>query len=300
MAHFSNQNEYERVLSDGPSMVVGHYLTVHQWRPNFDPDLAQIEKAMRIGVPIRIDDITLGVSPGSRGIRFGCYHPTPNQDPILVTRSSGSKAYKGVSHKDFNGLLRSKQTASVTGPSHLGSKAQMPFAAVILDGSHPVWPDHVLRLEGKQLTSTYKVPGTINFHSNRVASLANLVAPVSLSSRKSIIVAAVGSHQLVVGRAGVGFIEARKVSDAIHIFDPDGDDLLLFAEASLDQMRVIMDCLNLFCSAFGQCVNVAKSSVWFSSNVDVDLQQNISEFSGIRVLKDIGSYLGVPVSWKGG
>ncbi|KAJ9187288.1 hypothetical protein P3X46_002761 [Hevea brasiliensis] len=62
------------VLSDGPSMVVGHYLTVHQWRPNFDPDLAQIEKAMvwirvhnlpvEIGVPIRIDDITLGVSPG--------------------------------------------------------------------------------------------------------------------------------------------------------------------------------------------------------------------------------------------
>ncbi|KAF2316215.1 hypothetical protein GH714_041556 [Hevea brasiliensis] len=40
------KNEYERVLSDGPWMVAGHYLTVRQWRPNFDPDLAQIEKAM--------------------------------------------------------------------------------------------------------------------------------------------------------------------------------------------------------------------------------------------------------------
>ncbi|KAJ9184836.1 hypothetical protein P3X46_004523 [Hevea brasiliensis] len=68
-------------------MVAGHYLTVHQWHPNFDPDLAQIEKAMlwvrvpnlpieyyshtflwrlgqRIGVPIHIDDTTLSVSRG--------------------------------------------------------------------------------------------------------------------------------------------------------------------------------------------------------------------------------------------
>ncbi|KAJ9130669.1 hypothetical protein P3X46_034238 [Hevea brasiliensis] len=75
------------VLSDGPWMVAGHYLTVRQWRPNFDPDLAQIEKAMvwvcvpnlpvefyshaflwrlgqRIGVPIRINDTTLCVSHG--------------------------------------------------------------------------------------------------------------------------------------------------------------------------------------------------------------------------------------------
>ncbi|KAJ9184894.1 hypothetical protein P3X46_004579 [Hevea brasiliensis] len=86
MAHFSNQNEYEGVLFDGPWMVAGHYLTVRQWHPNFDPDLAQIEKAMlwvrvpnlpieyyshtflwvgqRIGVPIHIDDTTLSVSRG--------------------------------------------------------------------------------------------------------------------------------------------------------------------------------------------------------------------------------------------
>ncbi|KAF2316213.1 hypothetical protein GH714_041554 [Hevea brasiliensis] len=38
------KNEYERVLSDGPWMVAGHYLTVRQWRPNFDPDLAQIKR----------------------------------------------------------------------------------------------------------------------------------------------------------------------------------------------------------------------------------------------------------------
>ncbi|KAF2319110.1 hypothetical protein GH714_013351 [Hevea brasiliensis] len=179
MARFSNQNEYERVLSDGPWMVVGHYLTVHQWRPNFDPDLAQIEKAMRIGVPIRIDDTTLEC-PVVRGCP-SCVPLGDAPDPILVTGSSGSKAYKGVSHKDFNGSsIRSKQTASVTGPSHLGSKAQIPSVVVISDGSHPVWPDNVLG-------------------SSRFSFLSQIYYR-----------AAVGSHQLVVGRAGVGIIEARK------------------------------------------------------------------------------------------
>ncbi|KAF2316212.1 hypothetical protein GH714_041553 [Hevea brasiliensis] len=86
----------------------------------------------------------------------------------------------------------------------------------------PVPPDHVLGSEGKQFTSTHKVPGTTNFHSNRVASSADIVASISLSSRKSIVAAVVGSHQLVVGRAGVGIIEARKVSDGIEIFYLDG------------------------------------------------------------------------------
>ncbi|XP_057999242.1 uncharacterized protein LOC131178309 [Hevea brasiliensis] len=71
------------------------------------------------------------------------------------------------------------------------------------------------------------------------------------------------------------FMHSRRGPAISHLFF--ADDLLLFVEASLDQMRVIMDCLNLFCSTSGQHVNVAKSSVWFSSNADVDLQQNISK-----------------------
>lgn len=38
LARFINEEDYDRALLGGPWLIVDHYLTVQQWRPNFDPD----------------------------------------------------------------------------------------------------------------------------------------------------------------------------------------------------------------------------------------------------------------------
>lgn len=59
------------------------------------------------------------------------------------------------------------------------------------------------------------------------------------------------------------------------------DDLILFAEASVTQVRVIKKILERFCAASGQKVSLAKSKIFFSENVSQDLAKLISDESGI-------------------
>ena len=51
-----------------------------------------------------------------------------------------------------------------------------------------------------------------------------------------------------------------------HLFF--ADDLIIFAEARLDQVQVINECLSNFCAASGQKVNVSKTRVFFSHNIN--------------------------------
>lgn len=53
------------------------------------------------------------------------------------------------------------------------------------------------------------------------------------------------------------------------------DDILLFAEATVEQAMVIQDCLERFSMASGQKISVAKSRVYFSSNVGVEAKSAI-------------------------
>ena len=50
-----------------------------------------------------------------------------------------------------------------------------------------------------------------------------------------------------------------------HLFF--ADDLVLFAEASIEQARIIKECLDLFCKASEQKVNFQKSNIFFSKKV---------------------------------
>ncbi|KAF2316210.1 hypothetical protein GH714_041551 [Hevea brasiliensis] len=158
-----------------PNLPVEFYSHTFLWR------LGQ-----KIGVPIRINDTTLGVSHG----KFARMRVEVDLSKPLLSKFKFRHRICRIEYEGINLIC---------------------FEC-----------DHVLGSESKQFTSTHKVLGTTNFHSSRVASSTDLVASISLSSRKSIIAAVVGSHQLVVGRAGVGIIEARKVSDGIEIFDLDG------------------------------------------------------------------------------
>lgn len=76
------------------------------------------------------------------------------------------------------------------------------------------------------------------------------------------------------------------------------DDLILFAEASVAQIRVIRGVLERFCIASGQKVNLEKSKIFFSSNVSRELGRMISNESGIQSTCDLGKYLGMPVLQK--
>ncbi|KAF7841372.1 ribonuclease H [Senna tora] len=68
-----------------------------------------------------------------------------------------------------------------------------------------------------------------------------------------------------------------------------------FPAASIDQVRVVKDCLDYFCEASGQKVNVDKTIVYFSRNVHHVRRQEISSALGFTITDDMGKYLGVPL-----
>ncbi|KFK31800.1 hypothetical protein AALP_AA6G160500 [Arabis alpina] len=76
------------------------------------------------------------------------------------------------------------------------------------------------------------------------------------------------------------------------------DDLILFPEASVTQIRVIRRVLERFCVASGQKVSLEKSNIFFSSNVSRDLEKLISDESIIKSTRELGKYLGMPVLQK--
>ncbi|KAG7559686.1 Reverse transcriptase domain [Arabidopsis thaliana x Arabidopsis arenosa] len=76
------------------------------------------------------------------------------------------------------------------------------------------------------------------------------------------------------------------------------DDLILFAEASVAQIRVIRRVLEKFCVASGQKVSLEKSKKFFSENVSRELGEMISNESGIKATKELGKYLGMPILQK--
>lgn len=72
------------------------------------------------------------------------------------------------------------------------------------------------------------------------------------------------------------------------------DDMVLFAEASTEQIQTVLQCLNKFCEGSGQKINLKKSHIHFSRNVDNQLAHTISSTAGIPLVNNFGKYLGVP------
>ncbi|KAL8128488.1 hypothetical protein V2J09_017643 [Rumex salicifolius] len=78
-----------------------------------------------------------------------------------------------------------------------------------------------------------------------------------------------------------------------HIFFPD--DIILAAEASEGQMRLIMQVLDRFFQASGQRVSTTKSTLYVSKNVGPDLVTRLESISGMSATTNFGRYLGMPV-----
>lgn len=76
------------------------------------------------------------------------------------------------------------------------------------------------------------------------------------------------------------------------------DDLVLFSEATMDQVRVVKMCLDLFCNSSGQKVSNDKTQVFFSKNVHWRVRTQLSEALGFQRTEDLRKYLGVPLIHK--
>lgn len=72
------------------------------------------------------------------------------------------------------------------------------------------------------------------------------------------------------------------------------DDLILFVEASLNQVDVIKGYLDRFYRAFGQCVSMGKTLLHCSKNAGNSLVNDLCKRFGFKLTNDLGKHLGVP------
>lgn len=79
-----------------------------------------------------------------------------------------------------------------------------------------------------------------------------------------------------------------------HLFFTD--DLLLFGEASMEQTDVMFKVLHKFCGKSRQKVNGAKSTVWYFLKSPLSLQQVVRRKYGVPSTKELGKYLGIPIT----
>nr|KYP65965.1 Putative ribonuclease H protein At1g65750 family [Cajanus cajan] len=73
------------------------------------------------------------------------------------------------------------------------------------------------------------------------------------------------------------------------------DDLILFAEANMNQVEIIQSCLNHFCSSSGQKISQEKTRIFFSKNVARTVREEISSAFGFQRAENLGKYLGIPL-----
>ncbi|XP_028786509.1 uncharacterized protein LOC114742412 [Neltuma alba] len=78
-----------------------------------------------------------------------------------------------------------------------------------------------------------------------------------------------------------------------HLFF--ADDIILFSEVSIHQAAVIHSCLEEFYSRSGLKVNVRKTRVSFSRNVNHTRRSEVSNILGFQLAADLGKYLGAPL-----
>lgn len=76
------------------------------------------------------------------------------------------------------------------------------------------------------------------------------------------------------------------------------DDLLLFGKATTRCVRSVCNAMNKFCSMSRQAVSLEKTSVLFSRNVYVSMRANLTQISGFHEKRNLGKYLGVPLTGK--
>lgn len=77
-----------------------------------------------------------------------------------------------------------------------------------------------------------------------------------------------------------------------HLFF--ADDSIIFCKVTSEDCDALQKVLNTYELASGQQLNRAKTSLFFSPNTDVGLQEDIKARFGAQVIKQHEKYLGLP------
>ena len=72
------------------------------------------------------------------------------------------------------------------------------------------------------------------------------------------------------------------------------DDSLIFCKATISECESLQRIFQVYENASGQQLNRAKSSLFFSTNTSMEVQEDIQERFGAQVIKQHEKYLGLP------
>ena len=84
----------------------------------------------------------------------------------------------------------------------------------------------------------------------------------------------------------------RRAPRLSHLLFPD--DSLLFCRAIDKETKAVLEILKLYAEALRQCINMDKSSVFFSSNTSPQNRDLIKVLLGVSKMDRFESYLGLP------
>lgn len=82
----------------------------------------------------------------------------------------------------------------------------------------------------------------------------------------------------------------------LHLFFDN--DLILFGEASMEQVLLVKEMMDFFCKALGHRINVAKTKLFVSFNINFNRAMELNQVSGVSLMGDLGKCLRVPLFHK--
>ncbi|KAA3456919.1 reverse transcriptase [Gossypium australe] len=85
---------------------------------------------------------------------------------------------------------------------------------------------------------------------------------------------------------------SRKGPEISHLLF--ADDCMMFGEATEEGAKVLKDILKVYENCSGQCVNFGKSTVFYSSNTNMEAKDTVSSLLGVRCSSSPEKYLGLP------
>jgi hypothetical protein len=96
-----------------------------------------------------------------------------------------------------------------------------------------------------------------------------------------------------------GYLQGIKLSQQgpmlSHLFF--ADDSLFFLKATPENCTQIMKIIDVYCTASGQLVNSAKSSICYTPNMDIVAVNNLCAILGVPATINPGRNLGLPTIW---
>ncbi|KAK2410765.1 hypothetical protein QL285_046110 [Trifolium repens] len=72
------------------------------------------------------------------------------------------------------------------------------------------------------------------------------------------------------------------------------DDCFLFCRSTISETSKLMEILKIYEMASGQEINLSKSEVFFSRNLSIAAQEDLSNIMGVKHVLGTGTYLGLP------